>query len=256
MKEKSMQRALLVCAFLAFSAVLPLVAQAQTAKPQRGIITSRNKTVLVPRGEWMLGSTVSYLTAGTEDFDLPVITGINGSGYAFNVSPMIGYVVKDNVAIGLKGSYDRTLVKVASADASLGDQVDLKIDDLYYLSHAYSGVAFLRYFIPMDDRGMFALFNQFEIGGGAGQTKLANGAGDAMTGTYYNSYNITIGMKPGLLAFVTDFAAVEASIGTLGLDFSRKNSVTDQVSSGWVNTSKMSFKINLFSIELGLALYL
>ena len=251
-----MPRAALFCLLISVSAALPYNSSAQVSKPQRGMITPKNSAVIVPKGEWMLGSTVSYLTVSSDDFDFPLISGIKGSGYAFNVSPIVGYAIKDNLAVGVKGSYDRRLVKVASADITLGDQLNVNIEDLYLLSHQYSGVAFLRYFIPMDDRGMFALFNQFEVGGVGGQTKLANGAGDALKGTYYNSYDITLGMKPGLLAFVTSFAAVEASIGTLGLDFSRVNSVTDQVSSGWVDTSKMSFKINLFSIELGLALYL
>lgn len=65
-----------------------------------------------------------------------------------------------------------------------------------------------------------------------------------------------IGMSPGLIAFINNFTAVEVSVGVLGFNYSKVRQVTDQVQFGERNSSSANFRINLFSIGLGIAFYL
>ena len=67
---------------------------------------------------------------------------------------------------------------------------------------------------------------------------------------------MSIGAAPGIVAFINNYTAVEVSIGVLGLNFSKTKQVTNQVYQGEYSSSSANFKINLFSIGLGLAFYL
>ena len=50
--------------------------------------------------------------------------------------------------------------------------------------------------------------------------------------------------------------AVEVSVGVLGLNFNKVRQTTDQVYIGESSYNSANFKINLFSIGLGVAFYL
>ena len=58
------------------------------------------------------------------------------------------------------------------------------------------------------------------------------------------------------MAFITNSAAVEVNVGVLGFNYSHTKQVTDQVYVGYRKTSQMNFKVNIFSIALGIAFYL
>lgn len=63
-------------------------------------------------------------------------------------------------------------------------------------------------------------------------------------------------LMPVVVAFINNYTAVEVSIGVLGLNFSKTKQTTNQVYQGEHSSSSANFKINLFSIGLGLAFYL
>lgn len=63
-------------------------------------------------------------------------------------------------------------------------------------------------------------------------------------------------MAPGLVAFINNYTAIEVSIGVLGFNYSKTKQLTDQVYEGERSSSSANFKINLFSIGLGIAFYL
>ena len=65
-----------------------------------------------------------------------------------------------------------------------------------------------------------------------------------------------IGFAPGLTAFVTDWSAVEVSVGVMGFDFKWVDQKTNQVEQGKRRVSSGDFKINLFSINIGMTFYL
>ena len=65
-----------------------------------------------------------------------------------------------------------------------------------------------------------------------------------------------IGIAPGLTAFVTNFAAVEVSMDVMGFDFKWVEQQTNQIETGKRRTSSGNFKINLFSINIGMTFYL
>lgn len=215
-----------------------------------------NSTVFVPKGQWIVGGNISYSTHDNENYKFLVIENINSTGYNFKVSPMFAYAIKDNMALGLRGGYNRQLLKVNNADMNLGEDMNLGVSDYYSLKHTSTGSLIYRNYITLGKSKRFALFNEMQLTYGYGQAKLVDSSGAAVTGTYETTHDIAIGCSPGLVAFINNSTAVEVNVGVLGFNYSQTKQVTDQVYVGYRKASQMNFKINIFSIALGIAFYL
>lgn len=85
---------------------------------------------------------------------------------------------------------------------------------------------------------------------------MVSGRGEDLTGTYSTSTDFSIGMAPGMVAFINNYTAVEVSIGVLGFNYGRTRQHTNQVYKGDTTRNSANFRINLFSIGLGIAFYL
>ena len=68
--------------------------------------------VFVPKGQWIVGSSVSYSEHTEENYQFLIIDKFNSDGYSFKVSPLVVYGLKDNLAMGGRFSYGRTLTKI------------------------------------------------------------------------------------------------------------------------------------------------
>lgn len=227
---------------------------ARAQRFNRGIEMS--KQPFIPKGQWIAGGTVSYSEHNNDDYDFLVISGIKSDGYNFSVSPVLGYCFKNNLVAGGRFSYGRSLLKINSAALDLGDDIDLSVDDYYRLQHSYTGMGIFRYYVPLGNSQRFALVSEIQLGFGGSQAKYSKGTGEAFTGTYETSYDISLGVAPGLVAFVTNVMAIEVNVGVLGLKYGHIKQVTDQVHTGTRRNSSMNFKVNLLSISLGTAFYL
>lgn len=215
-----------------------------------------NSTVFVPKGQWIVGGNISYSTHDNENYKFLVVENINSTGYNFKVSPMFAYAIKDNMALGLRGGYNRQLLKVNNADLNLGEDMNLGISDYYSLKHTSTGSLIYRNYITLGQSKRFALFNELQLTYGYGQAKLVDSSGASVTGTYETTHDIALGCSPGLVAFINNSTAVEVNVGVLGFNYSQTKQVTDQVYVGYRKASQMNFKINIFSIALGIAFYL
>ena len=208
----------------------------------------------IPKGQWIVGSSVSYSEHNEQNYQFLVLDGFNSDGYTFKVSPMVCYAFKDNMAAGGRFAYGRTLTKLDGLSINLDEENQFDVDDLYQLKH--SVMAVLRNYVTLGSSKRFALFSETQLGMGGSQSKVVNKGGDSVTGTYSTTTDFSIGVAPGIVAFINNYTAVEVSIGVLGLNFSKVKQTTDQVYVGERSSSSANFKINLFSIGLGIAFYL
>lgn len=85
---------------------------------------------------------------------------------------------------------------------------------------------------------------------------MINGQGYDINGTFQESQDFSISFVPGLVAFINDFTAAEVTVGVLGFQRSKTKQITNQVYEGKYSSSSGNFRINVFSISLGLAFYL
>lgn len=224
-------------------------------RPQRidrGIMQS----VFIPKGQWMAGGTFSYSEHEEDNLNFLVIKNVEGLGYTFNVSPYVGYFFKDNVAAGLRFGYNRTYLDMANFELNLGEDFNISLKDLYYLEHEYQVSSFLRTYMPIGKSKIFGLFNEVRLTYAYGTGKNSTGSNTEYDGTFERTHNLQIGIAPGMTAFVTDWSAVEVSVGVMGYNFKWQKQTTNQIESGMRRTSSGNFKINLFSINIGMTFYL
>ncbi len=210
----------------------------------------------VPKGQWIVGSSVSYSEYSDNNYKFLIVDGFDADGYTFKVSPVALYAFRNNVAAGGRAAYSRTLTKVDRLSVNLDDENTFSLDDLYRLKHSYSGMAILRNYISIGNSTRFGLYNELQLTIGGGQTKLVSGKGESVTGNFETSRDFSIGLAPGMVAFVNNYTAVEVGIGVLGFNYSKTRQTTDQVYVGERSLNTANFKINIFSISLGIAFYL
>ena len=92
------------------------------------------------------------------------------------------------------------------------------------------------------------------LAAGGTQARFANDS--PVKGTYETGYTLSLGISPGIVAFATNNMAVEVNVGVMGISYTHAKQVHNQVTVGKRNTSMMNFKVNIFSIGLGMAFYL
>ena len=166
-------------------------------RQQRGLTDTHN--LFVPRGQWIFGGTASYSTHSNETYRFLVVEGIESKGYTFKVSPMIAYALRDNMAIGGRFIYSRSLLKLDKADLNLGGEdsdLNFEVNDYYSLRHSYSVAVIWRQYIPLGRNKRFALFNEMQLSGGGTQARFAKDS--PVKGTYETGYTFSLGVSPGI----------------------------------------------------------
>ena len=222
---------------------------------QRGVTNMANR--FVAKGSWIMGANLAYSTHVNENYSLALIEGINSEGYTFRGSPMIAYAIRDNMALGLRGTYSRSNLTVDSANLKFGDDetgTEITVNDYKTVRHTYSVAAIWRQYIPLGKSKRFAIFNEISLG--AGGTESIFVADQPVKGTYEEGYTVSLGISPGLMAFATNDVAIEVNVGVMGINFTDVKQVHNQVQTGNQRSSNMAFKVNLLSIGVGVSFYL
>ena len=210
----------------------------------------------VPKGQWITGVSVSYSQSDQDKYQFLIIENLSGDTYTFKVSPMLMFAFKDNLAAGGRFAYSRQRTRLNSADVVLGSDTEYNVDNLYSISHNFSGMLAFRNYISLGRSTRFGLFNEVELQFGGGQSNLCTGTGRDFTGTFERSFNMSVGLAPGLAVFLNNYSALEVNVGVLGFNYSQTKSTTDQIYIANRDTKSANFKINLFSITFGVAFYL
>lgn len=213
-------------------------------------------TVFVPKGEWITGVSISYEVQKYHDYSFLIIEGINGRGYTFKVSPTLLYAFADNMAAGARGQYSRTFTHLDRGAIVVSSDMGYDVDNLYSLTHSYGGSALFRDYIPLGGSNRFGIIAELSATFKGGQSKLASGAGQALSGTYQTNFSLNIGVTPGMVMMLNDYSALEVNIGVLGFSYNRIKALTDQIYEANIKTKSANFNINLFSIVFGCMFYL
>lgn len=224
----------------------------QREKFDRGI----KKSVFVPKGQWIAGGSFSYGENTADDYELlSIIDDISGTNYSFMVSPYFGYFIKDNLCVGARLGYNRSMIKLNSSSINISEDLNFEINDFYSLRHIYSGSLFMRNYISFGKSKTFAFFNEVRLTGGGGQGKQITGIGDKLSGAYQNIFEMELGIIPGFTVFIANEVAVEASVNVLGFTYKKYSQTRDRIYEGSFEHSGVDFKIDIFSINIGLSFY-
>lgn len=210
----------------------------------------------VPKGQWIAGVSVSYSMSDNNKFQFFVLENLNGDTYSVKVSPKVLYAFKNDMAIGAKFSYDRSLTKLRNADIVFGEDAEFGVNHLYSLSHNYSGTLLFRNYFSLGRSKRFGFFSEIQAEFGGGQSKITRGSGEALTGSYEQNFHCNIGLVPGLVCFLSNYSAIEVNIGVLGFSYTDTKSISDQIYVSRRKSKSANFRINLLSITFGATFYL
>lgn len=236
---------------LIFLSLLVLISfRAEAQKFDRGISLTEGP-VFMPKGQFIFGGTVSYQDFKFYDFDFLILDQMNLSAFTFKVSPNVYYSFGQNMAIGVRFSYQRTMAKVDEVNLSISEDLTFGIKDFYTIQHTYMGSVAFRYYMPIGNSKRFGLFADAMLSGGAGQGKMTTGKGESISGTFQDILEVGIDVVPGIVVFMSNEVAVEASVGILGLTYRKVSQTRNQIYEGSFETSSANFKINFLSIGLG-----
>lgn len=217
----------------------------------------KESVTFLEKGQWITGISVNYSATSQDNYHFFIFESINGKSYSFKVSPMLMFAFKDNLAAGGRFSYQRSMVKMDSGSLKLASDLSIfDADHLYSINHNYSVTGAFRNYISLGGSNRFGLFNEIQLTVGGGQSKLSNGSGSAMSGSYQRNFNMSVGITPGLIMFLNNYSAIEVNVGVLGFNYNHITSTTDRVYVADLSSNSANFKINLFSITFGVAFYL
>ncbi|MEG1634869.1 MAG: hypothetical protein RR277_02970 [Rikenellaceae bacterium] len=211
--------------------------------------------VFVPKGQWLFGGTISYSEHENDKYKFIIIEDWSGKGYNVRPTLFAGYAFANNTVAGFRLEYERSLLEINSLNLNLGDDLNFDIDNAYTLRQTVTASVFMRNYLSLFKSRRFGLFNDVQISVGGGRGKLTSGKGETLKGTYEEITKFNVGIMPGLAVFATDNVALEVSIGVLGFTSTWIKQVTNQVYEGTRNSNNGSFKINIFSIKIGLSFY-
>lgn len=202
----------------------------------------------------MAGGTARYSQHINNDYNFLVIDDINSSGYSISVNPRALYLIKDNMGVGLRFSYARSMLDLASADLSLSE-ISMSAKDCYQIQHKYSAHAVCRAYIPLAGSKRIAMFADLLLGGSFKQGKAFNAGAEYVTGSYTRSYTVELAVDPGIVAFISDKLALELSVGIFGVNYRWTDQIRNQVSFGSSDFTSAGFMLNLLSLGVGMSYY-
>ena len=219
---------------------------------------SRNlKTVdFVPKGQWITGVNMNYSQSNQDNYQFLIIEALDGDLYSFKVSPTLMYAFKENMAAGVKFGYSRSRGNLDNSKLVIDSGTDFSVGDFYTISQDYSVMGAYRYYLSLGQSKRFGMFAEAQLDLGFGQTKLRNGAGDNITGSFQDKFSFNVGVAPGMLMFLNNYSAIEVNVGVLGFNYTNTKQKTDQIYESSYYTKSANFKVNLFSISFGVLFYL
>ncbi len=242
--------------FILASVVLAVGLLPCEALAQEAFSRKIQQVTFVPKGAWIGGVSVSYSQSKEDNYQFLIFEGIDGDSYSFKVSPTVMFCFKDNMAAGGRFSYQRQRTCIDKGDLVLDSETSYNVDNLYSISHTYLGTAIFRNYLSLGRSTRFGLFYEIQAQAGGGQSKIINGSGQDITGTYERNIKLNVGVAPGLSVFLNNYSAIEVNVGVLGFNYNHTTSVTDQIYIANRHTSQANFKINLFSITFGVMFYI
>lgn len=241
-----------LCIMLVGLMLLASPAEAKKHKTfDRGIKTS----VFMPKGAKVAGVSFNYFKLDMDDFDFLILDGIDAKGYTFSISPHFAYTVKNDIAIGAKGSFRRSYANIGNIDVSLGDDMSFEMDHWRMMSNSFRGSVFLRTYMSLFGSKVVGFYNDVELSYSYGRSKTLNHTGDDLDGAFQVNHGLRIGARPGLAVFVRNNLAVDVNLDVAGLSFNWKEQTRNQVEKGTYFKSSANFQLNILSVGIGITSY-
>lgn len=226
---------------------LKIPAYTPPKRMERGIV----KLLFIPEKTWQLGFSVSHYQEDNNDYDFLIIDDWKGKAYSFRISPFFCWYFKDNWSIGGRFTYKNTQFDVDHLKISLEDDMNFELNNVRIQNDMYQCSAFVRNYIGLHPR--IGLFNETHLTYGYGKGWLASGDLELPDRTYQTTHEMQLGIRPGICGFVTNSVMFEFSFEVGGVRYRKLTQITNGEVKGSRSTGIANFRLNILSLNLGLA---
>lgn len=220
---------------------------AQQIEEQTQDITSEGGST--NKGNLLISTTFSLSHSESEN-ESRLIQNLDDSyRLDWNITLRSGYFIKDNFALGAFFKYSNKLDRL-----NYTNDTGQVFDET--LARSYSFAPFMRNYLPLG-KGTFSLFNETNLEFSYGSEVRQVDNPDDINRTVSDTYQLKLGIQPGIAAFITDLVSFEVGTSILGLS-SKYTTTTfngDEDSQGTKFSNDVSFEIDLLSLFLGITFY-
>jgi hypothetical protein len=195
------------------------------------------ENLVIEKGLLSLGGSAALNLRGNEFEAMNNRGEVNNTG--ITIAPHLGYLVKDNLQIGMGLRYSHNKNENALVSPATNTII-------YTTNNAIGATPYIRFYKGIGKH--FSLYVQGEMGYDRNWTTTDD---PNNTGNESKGHNAFLGIRPGLTYFIGKRWALESSIGALGYSFNRVNFEDGR------STKSDSFSLNLdaSNIFFGLAYY-
>jgi hypothetical protein len=223
-----------------------------------------DKNIFAYKNEWMCGVTASYGTLSTDNSDIALIVeNLKLGGSIITVKPYVGYLYRNNLAIGARFGYTHMVGHFDNANINLGNFINgiefsTEGIGLEYLSNAYSFSIFHRAYVPLDKRGRFGVFGELELEGQYGRSKFGFMYNNEWNTSVSDTYKVAFNFNPGIAAYIFPNVCATVSFGLGGLRYNhiKQFDANMNPTGGTRNYSKLAFRLNITEINIGVTVHL
>ena len=213
--------------------------------------------LIVPKGQWSFGLTASYGEFNTDDIQmLSILKNFDIKIKAYSIKPSISYFFKSNQSIGVKFNYSRSYVDLNSLAFDFDDDINFTLRDISYYSQTYTASLNYRNYVGLGPEKRFAIFNEIDLGFGAGSARFKRIYNDEPRDTRTSITEASLNFSPGLCVFILDYVSFNVSFGVFGISMRNEKQTTDGIDEGSRFTSGANFKFNIFNINFGMAVHI
>ena len=200
------------------------------------------QSVYIPKGTVAVGAAGGYnrfnangenLTSGASLAGL--LTHLNGDATLWNASASCFWFFRENMALGVRLGYNN----VAADVNNLKVLSTLEFSNKHVVNSLFNSK-------------VFALFGETRLTGGFGYGKDYENTERGKVGTYSDLYSVSLGLYPGISAFVTDFLSVEFSLPLLEGGYEWNLQIEGQARESSLSHAFCNFKPNLLGLNLGI----
>lgn len=230
--------------YLLFTAYFPQLTRAQETQDS---ITNSNTMVTKGRIYTNLSFSLDQRNAENEDQLLREV--IDQDKVNFRITSASGYALKDNFTIGLGLSYGRQQEDITFINEDDQEQTNRS------LGHDVSFVPNIRKYVPINSS--FQIFVQADFRFSVGEELTRKFLPAEIEKVENNFIETRLGVTPGAVLFFNRNWAFETSVGLVGLSskWSEKTINNDEANKTRVTENNIDLKLNLLSLNLGVAYY-
>ncbi len=251
---------LYIVSLLLTTTLLPQKSMAAEPTIDHSEVQEHNSSPFISKGEIIVGLSASYGTVSSNNSTmLYLVSGIDASLSYGSIDPFVGYFYRDNRCAGFRLGYGNVTGKLDSATLDFGESNDIEIEIPYVNvnSSSFNYSVFHRNYLPLDKRGNFGLFAEFELMARDINSVMSFDTGGAPQHVKNKSFEMSIGFNPGVTVFVMNNVSTNVSFGLGGLGYTKIKQLDSEGNvCGSRTTSELDFKFNIIDINFGITIHL